>query len=132
MKQPDSDVTPPSHLAMAWPVLIVLRDARRALVNSEIETAVADYLDLNEAQRTRLKTPKSTAQTLFSYRLAWSRTLLKNMGAITNPEPATWRITDLGARTTSAEIERFIRNMYRTLGERVDSRRTSQTGPGPD
>jgi len=121
-----TDVNLPSHLAMAWPTLVVMREAGRALTNSEIENAVADHLKLDEVQRRRPKSPKSTGRTLLGYRLAWSRTLLKNMGAITNPEPATWIPTDYGSRTTSEEVQQFIDRMYRTLGERVEARHSSR------
>lgn len=122
MTDSDLEVKLPSHLAMAWPVLVVMRRARKPLTNTEMEQRVADYLQLSPAQRARPKTPKSTTRTLLGYRLAWSRTLLKKMGAITNPEPATWIVTDTGDRANVEDVQHCIQDMYRILGERTRAR----------
>jgi hypothetical protein len=53
MRQTDVDL--PSHLAMAWPTLVVMREAGRALTNSEIEKAVADHLNLDETPAAQTK-----------------------------------------------------------------------------
>jgi restriction system protein len=96
----------PSHAAMAWPVLVAMKRAGGSPTNSQILEAVASDLQLNDRQRTVTRTPKSS-RTLLDYRLAWSRTLLKNMGAIVNVGPARWSLTDIGHRTTRDDIQRF-------------------------
>jgi restriction system protein len=106
---PDSDKLP-SHAAMAWPTLMAIKRAGGSATNSEIMSAVANDLDLNDQQRALKRTPKGS-RTLLDYRLAWSRTLLKNMGAITNNSPCHWSITDIGRHTSYDDIRRFIKTM---------------------
>ena len=115
---PGSDKLP-SHAAMAWPTLIAIRRAGGSATNSEIMEAVANDLELNEQQRTLTRTPKS-ARKLLDYRLAWSRTLLKNMGAITNDAPCHWSITDIGRRTTYDDVQQFIKLMLDRLSKKGD------------
>lgn len=107
----------PSHAAMAWPVLEALKRAGGSATNSEILEAVADDLHLSEQQRTITRTPKGS-RTQLDYRLAWSRTLLKNLGAIANDAPHTWSVTETGYRITSADIQREVKNMLDNLTQR--------------
>jgi restriction system protein len=100
----------PSHAAMAWPVLVAIKRAGGSATNSQIMEAVADELNLNDQQRTMTRTPKGS-RTLLDYRLAWSRTLLKNMGAIVNDAPCLWSLTDIGRKTTRDDIQRFTKKM---------------------
>jgi hypothetical protein len=102
---------------MAWPTLTVIIRAGGSATNAEIVAAVADDLHLSEGQRTLLRKPRGS-RTLLDYRLAWSRTLLHNMGAITNYGLCHWSVTDVGYRTTPEDIDRFTNAMYKTLGER--------------
>ena len=112
---------------MAWPTLVAIRQAVRPLTNKEIEAAVATALGLTEAQRAHLKSHRGRgSRTMLDYRLAWSRTLLKNMGAITNPTPAHWTVTTSGKNTTEEDVRRFTQRMYQTLGERAEARRAER------
>lgn len=110
----------PSHAAMAWPVLVTMQRAGGSATNAEVTEAVADYLHLSPAQRTITRTRKGS-RTLLDYRLAWSRTLLKNMGAIQNDAPCRWSITELGSRTTEDDIQRFTKAMLNRLQKRPDA-----------
>jgi restriction system protein len=100
----------PSHAAMAWPALVAIKRAGGSATNAEVLEAVARDLHLSEQQRALRRTPRGS-RTLLDYRLAWSRTLLKNMGAIINDAPAHWSITDVGRRTTQDDIQRFTQEM---------------------
>ncbi|HEY5988204.1 MAG TPA: hypothetical protein VIV12_17790, partial [Streptosporangiaceae bacterium] len=51
------------------------------------------------------------------YRLAWARTLLKNMGAIVNDGPCQWSITASGRQMTSDDIQQFAKEMLDKLAE---------------
>lgn len=107
----------PTHTALAWPTLLVLRDAGYEMTNAEIATAVADRLDLTPAQRTLPRTERSQ-RTLLDYRLAWSRTLLKKVGAIVNEEPARWTVTEAGQSTTEADIQAYVEQMLEGFAAR--------------
>jgi restriction system protein len=102
---------------MAWPTLTAIIRAGGSATNAEIIAAVADDLHLSEVQRALLLKPRGS-RTLLDYRLAWSRTLLHNMGAITNDGLCHWSVTEVGYKTTLEDIESFTKAMYETLGER--------------
>jgi restriction system protein len=102
----------PTHTAMAWPTLLVLREADREMTNAEIVAAVADRLDLTAAQRTLPRTERSQ-RTLLDYRLAWTRTLLKQVGAIVNERPARWTVTEAGRSTAEADIQAYVEQMLK-------------------
>jgi restriction system protein len=102
---------------MAWPTLTAIIKAGGSATNAEIVAAVADDLHLSQVQRALLVKPRGS-RTLLDYRLAWSRTLLHNMGAITNDGLCHWSVTDVGYKTTPEDIETFTKAMYETLGER--------------
>jgi restriction endonuclease Mrr len=106
----------PSHVTMAWPTLTAIKRAGGSATNSEIIEAVANDLQLSERQRAETRRPRGT-RTLLDYRLAWSRTLLKNMGAIKNDAPCMWSITDVGMLTTPDDIQAFAKQMWEKLGQ---------------
>ena len=94
---------------MAWPTLLVLRKQAGPMANKDIVTAVADEMSLSNVQRSILRSKTGRgSRTLLDYRLAWSRTLLKGIGAIENPEPAHWRVTESGRIIEEARIEEAV------------------------
>jgi restriction system protein len=115
----------PSHIAMAWPTLNVIIRAGGSATNAEIVAAVADDLHLSNEQRALLLKQKGT-RTLLDYRLAWSRTLLHNMGAIVNDALCHWSVTDVGYKTTPEDIDRFAKAMFEKLGERTRARKANE------
>lgn len=125
MRNSDPARSLPSHIAMAWPTLTVIIRAGGSATNAEIVAAVADDLHLSEVQRALLVKPRGS-RTLLDYRLAWSRTLLHNMGAITNDGLCHWSVTDVGYKTMPEDIERFTKAMYETLGERSRAQKSSK------
>jgi restriction system protein len=113
----------PSHVAMAWPTLSAIKRAGGSASNAEIMDAVAADLKLTEEQRGLLCGRGS--RTLLDYRLAWARTFLKGMGAITNDAPCQWSITDSGRKTTSEDVRRHAKAMLNRLVEYDRNRRAS-------
>jgi restriction system protein len=106
---------------MAWPTLLVMREAGSEMSNAEIVEAVANRLDLTPEQRTLPRTARSQ-RTLLDYRLAWSRTLLKNIGAIVNHQPARWTLTEAGESTTEADIQAYVQGSLDRLRSRSKGR----------
>lgn len=115
----------PSHAAMAWPVLEAMKRAGGSATNEEILRAVADDLDLTQQQRTMTRTRKGS-RTQLDYRLAWSRTLLKNMGAITNDAPRTWSVTEAGYKVSSTDIQAVVKAMLDNLQQSLQRRQNSR------
>jgi restriction system protein len=95
----------PSASALAWPTLVAIRDVGGAADIRTIAEKVADSLDLStEARSIRLS---GGARTLLDYRLAWARTLLKGVGALTNDSRRQWSITPLGRDLTEPALRRL-------------------------
>src|SRR4051794_23459267 len=116
MPRAERSVQLPSHVQLAWPALVVLRRSCGGLSNREMEAAVAVEARLTDEQRRELRTPKSRSRTLLDYRLAWSRTMLKSMGAIVNDAPAHWVVTEQGHATTEADIRAESERMIANIG----------------
>lgn len=121
---------------MAWPCLQVLQAAGGPLTNKEVEIAVADALALTPAQRVLKKSKKGAGtRTMLDYKLAWSRTLLKNMGAVENVGPATWIVTERGRTATEADVQKETQDMIDRLQEgnkaRAEARRAARDQVNP-
>jgi restriction system protein len=99
----DEDLKPPSQERLAWPTLIAIRESGGNATNSEISRLVAEHLDLSVEKRTVLKGPQGS-RSLYEYRLAWARTMLRQMGAIANEGLRQWSITDFGRTLTEEDI----------------------------
>lgn len=74
---------------------------------SEMEDRVAEILDLSEEDISEIHTGNRTS---FSYRLAWTRTYLKNFGAIENSARGIWTLTKKGLDIK--EIDKDTINNY--------------------
>jgi hypothetical protein len=84
-----------------------------------MEVAVADDINLTVEQRELKRSPRGTgSRTLLDYKLGWSRTILKNMGAVQKVAPATWLATDNGRQATEADVEEYYKAMLGRLEER--------------
>ena len=121
---------------MAWPTLEVLRHLDRSATNKEIEVAVADRLNLTAEQRGWMR--GNTSRSWLSYRLTWSRTLLRSMGAIQNDAPTFWSVTDLGRTVTQEDIQQVIDGMLAEFVKKskakqaeLDALKRSRSGHAP-
>ncbi len=88
---------------MAWPVLAAIKKLNGSATNSEISDEVALEMHLTEEQ---LAVPHGTgSRSKFEYRLAWARTLLKNIGAVTNSQKGVWAVTEAGKQMSAEEVD---------------------------
>lgn len=79
--------------------------------NSEIEEETAKVLNLSEEQMNEMHRGNRTK---FSYRLAWTRTYLKNYGIIENSSRGVWALTPKGFKTQNVEkedVNAFVKNL---------------------
>jgi restriction system protein len=116
------DARLPSHVTMAWPALCAIKRAGGSASNEEIMEAVAKELDLDDRQRS-LRLARGSRNVL-GYRLAWTRTFLKNMGAITNDGRGRWSVTEIGRHVTPSDIQIVSKKQLTRL------RKTSQSSRG--
>jgi hypothetical protein len=103
MQSRDDVFVTPAY-ALAWPTIQALRDLGGSARIGEITPAVADLLGLNEEQQAVPHAGGS--RTELEYRLAWARTMLKNMGALENSARGVWSLTELGRTIGETEISR--------------------------
>jgi len=80
--------------------------------NKEMEEEVAKILNLSEEQ---LNSIHRANRTKFSYRLAWTRTYLKNYGVIENSSRGVWSLTEKGLNlheVDKEEVNNFVKNLH--------------------
>ncbi|MGW5286055.1 winged helix-turn-helix domain-containing protein [Rhodococcus pyridinivorans] len=122
----DLDNTPklPSHHHMAWPTLVIMKRLNRPVTNRELNHLIATELGLSDAQVSLKR--GTTSRTVLDYRLAWSRTLLRGMGAIEKVAPALWVITDKGRLVSEKDVTAVSNTMLRKFVEREAQRREAR------
>ncbi|NME81510.1 winged helix-turn-helix domain-containing protein [Rhodococcus sp. 105337] len=121
MADPNKTPNPPSHHHMAWPTLVVMKRLDRPITNKEANQLVAAELGLSPEQVALRR--GNTSRTVLDYRLAWSRTLLRGIGAIENVGPALWVITERGRLVTEEDVAAVSAAMLRAFVERQAQRR---------
>lgn len=102
----------PSYDEMIWPTLRALKELGDSGSNQEIEERAAALLGLSDSQLGLLH--KDGPKTEVSYRMAWARTYLSKIEAVSSSGRAIWSITDYG-RSISEEETRSIPKRVRLL-----------------
>ncbi len=104
--------TLPTYDHLIWPTVEVLRQLGGSGTIQEIESKVHEMQGHTDAQIAELHAPNRSL-TEIGYRLMWSRTYLKNYGAIENSSRGIWALTPKGqdlsleeARTIPQAIKR--------------------------
>lgn len=92
----------PSYNDLLWPTLRAVREIGDSGTIEEIVEKVIELEDFSEEQQAvpHGDGPRSEIE----YRLAWARTYLKGMGAVTNSKRGVWSTTEVGREMTQAEI----------------------------
>lgn len=85
----------PDFQSIMLPFLMELRDGQERAVR-ELTGVLSEHFQLTEADRQQLL--PSGEQTLFSNRVAWTKTHLKNAGLIENPTRGKVRIAEAGLK----------------------------------
>ncbi len=93
----------PSHARLIWPTVLALRTLGGSGTNREIDQQVIAREGLTEEQQ--LVPHGDGRLTEVSYRLMWSRTYLKAVGAIQNSSRGVWALTDYGRSMAQLEAE---------------------------
>jgi len=92
----------PDFQSIMMPFLTELADGRERAVR-EVTAVLADYFRLTDTERQEML--PSGEQTLFSNRVAWAKTHLKNAGLIDNPTRGKVRIAEAGTRVLGEKPE---------------------------
>lgn len=109
-----SEVSVPTAQELGYPTVVAIRDLGGSARIDEISEQVVENLSLTEEQQA---VPQGGADTRskLEYRLAWARTLGKNLGALENSERGVWRLTDLGKTLEEERFEALREEYLRTL-----------------
>lgn len=89
------DVELPAAEELTYPTIEAVRALGGSARIDEISEKVVELLDLSEEQQSIPQGGRDTRSKL-EYRLAWARTMAKNVGVLENSERGVWRLTDMG------------------------------------
>jgi hypothetical protein len=93
---------------------MVYRRAAAPLDNATALAQLADDLHLTRAQRA-IPFRAGSHRSLLDYRMTWTRTALKHMGALRNEGNARWSITPTGASLTESDVKRTFDSRFSAL-----------------
>jgi restriction system protein len=109
----------PAYPEYVAPALRAFRERGGSATIEEMEEGVAEIMALGSDL---LAVPHGDGpRTQFQYELAWVRTYLKKVGALTNSERGIWSLTEVGERMTDEEARQVF---YRVRTEAQKARRT--------
>ena len=94
----------PSVQELMWPTLEALRVLGGSGRIEEIDGEVIRRQGFSEEQLA-IRRPKKERQSMIEYRLAWSRTKLKEIGAIKNSARGVWALTDDARNWSEVELD---------------------------
>lgn len=116
--------TVPSHVDLLMPTLDVLRRTGTPTPIQAITEGVVTDQRLSMEQRTAPH--GSSSRTELEYRLAWSRTYLKLLGAVDNPAPGKWTLTERGKSLRAADLPVLLRKLRTDLRKERRVKRQSE------
>ncbi len=117
----------PDAQTFAWPTLFAVRSLGGSATNDDIAEAVSSQLAFTEAQQA--VTHGSSGMTEITYRLAWARTYLKNIGALENSARGIWSVTELGQTLDQESTERLLRRWRAAYAAKSKGQRAEPTPP---
>jgi restriction system protein len=109
----------PSVQDLMWPTLEALRTLGGSGRIEEIDGEVIRRQGFSEEQLA-IRRPKKERQSMIEHRLAWSRTKLKEIGAIKNSAWGVWALTEDARNWSEAELDEHRQSRgggYLTLKE---------------
>ena len=112
----------PTYDSMMNPLLEVLRSLGGSGTIEEIDGKVAEIMNLSDEQLEVLQDPDKGSRTKFEYRLAWTRTYLKNYGLLENSSRGVWALTSVGRKTEKVDEKEVVK----TVREKQKEERTSE------
>ena len=114
----------PAYADFLWPTLQALKALGNSGTIQEIYDRAIELAGLTEEQLQELH--KDGPDTEAAYRLAWARTYLKWVGAITNTHRGVWTITEHGQTLSQADMA-HIPARARAISSRKSSRHESSS-----
>ena len=112
----------PTYDSMMNPLLEALRSLGGSGTIEEIDGKVAEIMNLSDEHLEILQDPDKGSRTKFEYRLAWTRTYLKNYGLLENSTRGVWALTSVGRKTEKVDEKEVVK----TVREKQKEERTSE------
>ena len=107
-KTPQKDVLP-KYEALVIPTLDALKRLGGSATVDELDAAVSSSLGLTDKQLQIPHGRESDARTELEYRLAWTRTILKTSGLVTNSSRGVWALVDAQLDLRSVDTRTVLR-----------------------
>lgn len=120
----------PQFSQLMYPVLKALKALGGSGTNEEILDKVVELEKIpEEIQKIQHVDHKETA---LSYRLAWARTYLKNVGALANSSRGVWTITDKGRALTEKDCLGVATQVRKAAYEKRKRQQELEDSGAPD
>lgn len=120
----------PNYSELLWPTLRAVIALGDSGTIDEINSKVMELEDFSEDQQAVLH--GDGPRTEIEYRLAWARTYLKGMGALTNSERGVWTLLEAGRHLTEEDVGRrhgeFKAELRAARRERRQKERSADEG----
>src|SRR3990167_2222189 len=104
----------PKYDQLFNPLLVALHQLGNSASISELEEKVAEIINLSDED---INQPHGkSGGTEFGYRMAWSRTYLKQYGVLDNSSRGIWSLTEKGLMADSVdekEVVNYVRSLRR-------------------
>jgi len=118
----------PTYDSMMNPLIIGIRTLGGSGTIEEINAKVIEILNLSDDQIETLHNPHKGGITEVEYRLAWTRTYLKQFGVLENSSRAVWALTEQGRKIDNVDPKEVIR----MVRDRMKKERSSKEGANLD
>ncbi len=104
-----NNVRIPTYDLMMNPLLQALKALGGSGTIEEINTKVAEFAHLTDAQIEALHDPEKGGATEVEYRLGWTRTYLKRAGILENSNRGVWALTQEGRKLDKIDEKEVVR-----------------------
>ncbi len=106
----------PTFDEMLWPTLQALKDTGGSASNQELLSRVTQIMGLPEDIQSVPHGEGPTTEVY--YRLHWTRSYLRKVGAIESSERAVWSITPMGRALTESDVRRIPAQVRKMIPKR--------------
>lgn len=120
----------PPYNELLWPTLVAVRSLGHAARLEEINEKVIEQEAFTEDQLAVLH--KDGPRSEIEYRLAWARTYLKGMGALSNTARGVWETTQVGRDIAIDQIEPLRKRYLAKLHEERKKKRQAAQAAGAE
>jgi restriction system protein len=121
----------PKYEALVVPMLDALKGLGGSATVDELDAAVSSSLGLTDKQLQLPHGRENDARTELEYRLAWTRTILKTAGLVTNSSRGVWALVDAQVDPSSVDPRAVLkRHRDEYLSRRGRKAKKQQDGGG--